>query len=695
MSLRLLNRAVQPIRTDAAREVLLRLHEPCLLLGPDRRVLFANDLFRERLLGADEEPENRLLFSLAGGAFDTAEMRGLLDGVTSGGSAHEQYVHVTLPHAGPRTLQAAIVPLGGSRLRAELTVLVANDHTDLVRVTEERTRLARAVEQAGDAVVIIDPSGHVEFANPAVERITGIAPTDAVSRPATAVFQLPARSLRRIVSGVRRTGYWSGVVSGRRPDMGTYELDVLVSEVCDPERQTVGYVAVGRDLSRERVLERRIEMERADRAQVAFALARVHPVAAADEAAAALCREFYNLPWIDAVAIISFTPGGSAVPIAVEGPLAIPLRRDVPLPVSVGVRLRERMATGSWVDDLAIERLANDDHREVDAWWRLGITTLINVPLQCTDGRCSGLLIVGTRLPAGTEELAQAIPTIVELGAFATAMVGAKLEHQNERILAQRRIWDIVAGSAFTAVFQPIVDLDSGRVAGYEALTRFHDGTSPEERFAEARAVGLDLILERACLQAALAESAGLPPEAWVSLNVTPEYLIRRSGRNPLGRRDRPSRIVLEIAEQSAIEDYGRLRESLSSLRQEGVAIAVDDAGVGFDTLRRLLELRPEFIKLDRSLIRGLARDGVRQALVSAIVQFAQQAGASLIAEGVERPEERDALHRLGVRYGQGFLLGAPVPAGLDAGRGRHRVRHGRTPPDARSSVGRDGARAG
>lgn len=260
-------------------------------------------------------------------------------------------------------------------------------------------------------------------------------------------------------------------------------------------------------------------------------------------------------------------------------------------------------------------------------------------------------------------------------------MVGAKLEHQNERILAQRRIWDIVAGSAFTAVFQPIVDLDSGRVAGYEALTRFHDGTSPEERFAEARAVGLDLILERACLQAALAESAGLPPEAWVSLNVTPEYLIRRSGRNPLGRRDRPSRIVLEIAEQSAIEDYGRLRESLSSLRQEGVAIAVDDAGVGFDTLRRLLELRPEFIKLDRSLIRGLARDGVRQALVSAIVQFAQQAGASLIAEGVERPEERDALHRLGVRYGQGFLLGAPVPAGLDAGRGRHRVRHGRTPP--------------
>lgn len=661
MSLRILERAVRPLLRRIVDEVLLRLNEPSLLLTPDLRVIRANPWFRDSFLRDGEEPEGETLFSIAGGAFDSPELHRLLDEVAAAGPVHQRPLRVTLPGIGSRSLQVGIVPIRGGSFVSPYTVLVAHDDTEQRQIADERARLVQAVEHAYDAVVITDRVGQIEFANPAFEVATGIQRNDAVGRLATTVLQLSARTLARLVAGVRRQGYWSGVISGWRRDGGPYEIEVVASEVRGPDGDTTGYVAVGRDRSRELTLERRIETERADRARLAFALARLRSKAGPEETAAALCDEIARLPWVKGVAIINLAAPGGAIPVAVNAPLGAPLRRDIALPVSVTARLRERLASGAWTDDLASGHQIDPENAYLEAWWRLGVTTLANAPLHGEAGPSTALLTVAARLSGDTEELAVLLPTIVELGAFAGAMVVPKLEQHNGRVLAQRRIWNVVDRGAFRPVFQPIVNLASEAVVGFEALTRFDDGTPPEELFAEARSVGLEVVLERACIQAALAASGSLPEGAWLSLNVSPSYLQRRSGRDPLGTGHGSRRLVVEITESSAIEDYGRLRETISRLRDQGVAVAVDDAGVGFDSLRRLLELRPDFIKLDRSLIRSLARDRVQQALVSAMAQFARDAGAEIIAEGVERSAQRDALVRLGVPLGQGFLLGRPA----------------------------------
>jgi EAL domain-containing protein (putative c-di-GMP-specific phosphodiesterase class I) len=120
--------------------------------------------------------------------------------------------------------------------------------------------------------------------------------------------------------------------------------------------------------------------------------------------------------------------------------------------------------------------------------------------------------------------------------------------------------------------------------------------------------------------------------------------------------------IVLEITEHVAIEDYSRFRAAVETLGPS-VGFAVDDAGAGYASFRHILELRPDYVKLDIGLVREIDHDDVRQALVAGIVYFAERTRCRLIAEGVETPGERDRLQRLGVEYGQGFLLARPAPA--------------------------------
>ena len=120
-----------------------------------------------------------------------------------------------------------------------------------------------------------------------------------------------------------------------------------------------------------------------------------------------------------------------------------------------------------------------------------------------------------------------------------------------------------------------------------------------------------------------------------------------------------PQPIILELTEHARIEDYDGLRDALASYGS-GVRLAIDDAGAGYASLRHILELRPAFVKLDLSIVRGIEADPVRQALVSGLVYFAAKTGSELIAEGVETDEEANILVDLGIRFGQGYLLGRP-----------------------------------
>jgi EAL domain-containing protein (putative c-di-GMP-specific phosphodiesterase class I) len=130
-------------------------------------------------------------------------------------------------------------------------------------------------------------------------------------------------------------------------------------------------------------------------------------------------------------------------------------------------------------------------------------------------------------------------------------------------------------------------------------------------------------------------------------------------------------RLVLELTEHVAVADYDALAEPLDRLRWSGVRLAVDDAGSGFASLQHILNLAPDVIKLDRALVRNVDADPARASLAGSLVAFAERIGADLVAEGIENDRERVALQRLGVRCGQGFHLGPPLPVTA----ARHRPR--------------------
>jgi EAL domain-containing protein (putative c-di-GMP-specific phosphodiesterase class I) len=198
-------------------------------------------------------------------------------------------------------------------------------------------------------------------------------------------------------------------------------------------------------------------------------------------------------------------------------------------------------------------------------------------------------------------------------------------------------------------------------VAGYEALTRFSpsngDLMGPIVAFAAAARVGLGLELEIVTLRASLAAASVLPPQAFVSLNVSPELLL--SGRLAELLAGHERQVVLEITEHVAISDYAALRRSLVGLGAR-VRLAVDDAGAGFASFRHILELAPDFVKLDIDLVRGIDTDPARQALVAGMTHFATDRGLHLIAEGIETKAELATLRSLGLEFGQGYLLGRP-----------------------------------
>ncbi len=171
-------------------------------------------------------------------------------------------------------------------------------------------------------------------------------------------------------------------------------------------------------------------------------------------------------------------------------------------------------------------------------------------------------------------------------------------------------------------------------MVGYEALTRFDDGTTPDEHFAAAEAVGLGLALEAATLRAAVAAAGRLRPGMLLNLNASPAFVLEGKAIRPLISEVR-QRVVLEITEHTAITDYEVFQRAALALGP-AVRLAVDDAGAGFASFRHILELRPAFVKLDRWIIAGIDQDAAKRALVAGMRQFAHSIGSELIAEGVE-----------------------------------------------------------
>lgn len=227
---------------------------------------------------------------------------------------------------------------------------------------------------------------------------------------------------------------------------------------------------------------------------------------------------------------------------------------------------------------------------------------------------------------------------------------------------------------ALGAHVQPLVELCSGQIVGYEALARITAPVAPLDTgawFALARRCGLGPALEAAALRAALA----LPPTpdgAFLAINVSVSALEDPGVWAALP--DELSGVMLEITEHELVRDYTGLMPRLAALRDRGARIAVDDAGAGYAGLRHMIELAPDVLKLDRSLIADIDRDLARQAMVEAFVRYARRVGTTICAEGIETEEELATATALDVAVGQGYLLARPAPPWPEANRDATRV---------------------
>lgn len=222
---------------------------------------------------------------------------------------------------------------------------------------------------------------------------------------------------------------------------------------------------------------------------------------------------------------------------------------------------------------------------------------------------------------------------------------------------------DAIERDAMKMVYQPIVNIKTQKVVGFEALARFrsYPDTNPEQWFVAASRFGLAKELELQAVRLALADSENLPGATYLTLNVSQETFLSNELVDLLvDRGPRTHRYVLELTEHIATVRYKPLLDASSLLHYMGVKIGVDDVGSGFASMRRVIELKPEILKVDRTLSINVVTDEHQQALVRALVNYAKEVGVSVVVEGVETKAQVDVLTSLGVRFGQGYYFGRP-----------------------------------
>jgi EAL domain-containing protein (putative c-di-GMP-specific phosphodiesterase class I) len=306
-------------------------------------------------------------------------------------------------------------------------------------------------------------------------------------------------------------------------------------------------------------------------------------------------------------------------------------------------------------------------------------------PASRVGGRPAGVSVKGADVVHGVLHVPAGVPLETHEERFLAAiarLVAGRLDREVEHARALRaradRVRWVLDADALTVVYQPILDLHAGTIVGVEALARFPgDVQSPDQWFAEAAAVGLGRDLEARALVKAIEAFGHLPPDMYLSVNVSPAVAALPELRRHL--RSAPlDRLVFEITEHDQVADYDLLNRTLRPLRRRGLRLAVDDAGAGFASLRHILRIHPDIIKLDMSLIRGIHRDSVLRALSYSISAFGAAVEASVVAEGIESEGELDTLRFLGVAFGQGYLLQVPV-AFDELELGRRPITHSKT----------------
>lgn len=236
----------------------------------------------------------------------------------------------------------------------------------------------------------------------------------------------------------------------------------------------------------------------------------------------------------------------------------------------------------------------------------------------------------------------------------------------------KEKLQELILKETIHTVFQPIVDFTAHKIIGYEALSRGPEGSEYEHPFVLFDAAAeseLMFELDRLCRKKALQNANGMKPGHKLFLNCLPSAVMDHEFRNLYLEsfvdelKLKPINIVLEITEREAVEHYDLFKKTASYYSDLGFAIAIDDIGSGYSSLETVVELKPDYVKVDNSLIRSINENILKQELLKAIKNLSDKMGSTVVAEGIETEEELDTLRQIGIQTGQGFLFARPSKA--------------------------------
>ncbi len=285
----------------------------------------------------------------------------------------------------------------------------------------------------------------------------------------------------------------------------------------------------------------------------------------------------------------------------------------------------------------------------------------MSVPIRLADGQLYGTFCCFSRFadPSLTHRDLDMMRAFAQMAA---EDIQDELSAREAHRIIEDRIEAVCNAEGLTMVYQPIVDVNHARVCGFESLARFvpQPYRPPDVWFAEAAHVGRTVQLEQMAIRLALGALARLPPDLYLTVNTSPETIVKGEfaallAGHPLDR------IVVEVTEHQAVERYEDIAAVMQPLQARGLRLAIDDAGAGYASFRHILNLHPHIVKLDHSITRCIDSDRTRRALAAALHGFAAETGCSIVAEGVETPAELETLRRLGIGKAQGYLLGRPM----------------------------------
>jgi PAS domain S-box-containing protein len=535
----------------------------------------------------------------------------------------------------------------------------------------------------------VDADGKISYANPVLSALTGWSADELIGCSVYELLSAGAQGYGTVELGrrLRTASLKHPLITEIVTRSGENRLvAVSATPLEDSAGERSQAAILGHDVTEEHALRILMERELRQQRDVAAGIGRLDPGGTAATTAHAICRELRNLNEVDLAILFTFDADSDATVLAIDAPDNFFLSAGDHLPRARAGYLIQRARLGPWAERW--------QERSQDGLYGRAMTLAGAQSFSCAPIHYGstplGLLALGSLHGVGQGEVAAQLRAVTEFGAAATALLA--LDLQAERVASRRRLdlGKLIHAHAYSLLFQPIVEIADGRTRGYEALTRFLDGEHPDARLAAAWSIGVGSELELAMLSDAIEAGWQLPEGLWLNVNVSPRLLDDLGPvREILAQANRP--LVLEITEHEVITDYPTFRAALSSLGP--VRTAVDDTGSGIANFAHILELRPDFIKLDIGLIRGIDTDPAREAVVVAMCHFARDTGCRLIAEGVETRGEADAIRALGVDFGQGFWYGRPqAMEALIAGTSASAAKLGRDgarEPASKSPLGR------